>query len=94
VRLLYVHREGRGAYLEEITSLTDHASFFTNRAAFLAKLSPTLAGQPFGTHLYVCGPSQFIDDVVATATGLGWPPSRVHVEHFGGELAPGDPFEV
>ena len=94
VRLLYVFREGRGAYVDEISSLTDNASFFTNRASFLAALAPALAGQPFGTHAYICGPSQFIDDVVAMATELGWPPSRVHVEHFGGELAPGDPFDV
>lgn len=94
VRLLYVHREGRGAYVDEITALTDDASFFTDRAAFLAELSPTLANQPFGTHVYICGPSQFIDDVVATAAELGWPRGRIHVEHFGGELAPGEPFEV
>jgi ferredoxin-NADP reductase len=94
VRLLYVHREGHGAYVDEIASLTSQASFFTDRTAFLSELTPTLAGQPFGTHVYICGPSQFIDDVVATATELGWPPSRIHVEHFGGDLAPGDPFDV
>ncbi|WP_319432340.1 PDR/VanB family oxidoreductase [Mycobacterium sp. RTGN5] len=94
VRLLYIHREGCGAYVDEIRSLTGAASFFTDRAAFLSELSPALAGQPFGAHAYVCGPSQFIDDVVATATALGWPPSRIHIEHFGGDLAPGDPFEV
>jgi ferredoxin-NADP reductase len=94
VRLLYVHREGCGAYVDEIASGTDNVSFFTNRAAFLSELLPALAGQPFGTHAYVCGPSQFIFDVVAAATELGWPPSRIHVEHFGGDLAPGDPFEV
>ncbi|SBS79188.1 Phthalate 4,5-dioxygenase [uncultured Mycobacterium sp.] len=104
VRLLYVHRQGRGAYVDEIGSLTgaagpttsgtDNAAFFTDRAAFLSELLPTLAGQPFGTHVYICGPSQFIDDVVTAATGFGWPPSRIHVEHFGGDLAPGDPFEV
>lgn len=94
VRLLYVHREGRGAYVDEIASLTDHASLFTDRMAFLAELVPTLAGQPFGTHVYVCGPGQFIDDVVATAVELGWPRGRIHVERFGGELAPGEPFEV
>ncbi|GAY17465.1 PDR/VanB family oxidoreductase [Mycobacterium sp. shizuoka-1] len=93
-QLLYVHRPGRGAYLDEVAALTDHASVFSDRAAFLAELPPALAGQPFGTHAYLCGPSQFIDDVVATATALGWPPSRIHVEHFGGDLAPGDPFEV
>ncbi len=94
VRLLYVHRQGRGAYVDEIASLTDSAAFFTDRTAFLSELSSELASQPFGTHVYVCGPSQFIDDVVTAATGLGWPPSRIHVEHFGGDLAPGDPFEV
>jgi ferredoxin-NADP reductase len=94
MQLLYVHRDGCGAYLDEIGSLTDNASLFTDRAAFLSELSPTLAGQPFGAHVYICGPSQFIDDIVDTATELGWPPSRVHVEHFGGDLAPGDPFEV
>ncbi|QEN14962.1 PDR/VanB family oxidoreductase [Mycolicibacterium sp. ELW1] len=94
VRLLYIFREGRGAYVDEIRSLSENASFFTDRAAFLAEVTTTLATQPFGTHAYLCGPPQFIDDVVAVATGLGWPPSRIHIEHFGGELAPGDPFEV
>ena len=94
VQLLYIHREGRGAHVDEITALTDQAYFFTDRAAFLAELAATLADSPFGTHAYICGPGPFIDDVVALATDLGWPASRIHVEHFGGELAPGEPFEV
>jgi ferredoxin-NADP reductase len=94
VQLLYVHREGRGAYIEEIHSLTDHASVFTDRTAFLAALVPTLASQPFGTHVYLCGPGQFIDDIDAAAIDLGWPRGRIHVERFGGELAPGEPFDV
>ncbi|WP_445169777.1 PDR/VanB family oxidoreductase [Mycolicibacterium sp. Dal123E01] len=93
-RLLYIHREGRGAYLDEIRSLTNQAAMFTDRGAFLSELAAALGSQPFGTHVYICGPSQFIDDVVDTATQFGWPPSRIHVEHFGGELAPGHPFEV
>ncbi|MCV7347932.1 PDR/VanB family oxidoreductase [Mycolicibacterium rhodesiae] len=94
VRLLYVFRERRGAYVDEIRSLTENASFFTDRAVFLAALTTTLATQPFGTHAYLCGPNHFIDDVLAVATELGWPLGRIHIEHFGGELAPGDPFEV
>ena len=94
VQLLYIHREGRGACVDEIKALTDHAGFFTDRAAFLAELTAKLADSPFGTHGYICGPGLFIDDVVALAVDLGWPPSRIHVEHFGGELAPGEPFEV
>jgi ferredoxin-NADP reductase len=94
VRLLYVYREGRGAYVDEIKALTDQARFFTDRTAFLTDLAATLAHSPFGTHAYICGPGPFIDDVIAAATDLGWPASRIHVEHFGGELAPGEPFEV
>ncbi|AQT80673.1 oxidoreductase [Mycolicibacterium litorale] len=93
-QLLYVHRDGRGAYVDEIKELTDQARFFTDRAAFVAELAAVLADSPFGTHAYICGPSQFIDDVSALAAGLGWPPSRIHAEHFGGELTPGEPFEV
>ena len=74
MQLLYIHREGRGAYVDEIKALTDHAGFFTDRAAFLAELTATLADSPFGTHGYICGPGQFIDDVVALAVDLGWPP--------------------
>ena len=92
-RLLYIHRDGRGALRRRDQALTDQARFFTDRAAFLAELA-ALPDSPFGTHAYVCGPGVFIDDVVALATGLGWPTSRIHVEHFGGELAPGEPFEV
>jgi dimethylamine monooxygenase subunit B len=95
VRLLYLHREGRGAYVEQIKALTDHAQIFTDRAAFMAEVAPELADQPFGTHLYVCGPSRFMDDITATAAALGWPPSRIHVERFGIDaLDAGRPFEV
>ena len=36
-----------------------------------------------GTHIYVCGPTGFIDFVVKTAQGLGWPQEQVHLEYFG-----------
>jgi vanillate monooxygenase ferredoxin subunit len=55
-------------------------------------------GQPTaGTHLYVCGPTGFIDWVVKTAQAQGWPPEQVHLEYFG--AAPQDstgdrPFQV
>jgi ferredoxin-NADP reductase len=95
VRLLYLHREGRGAYLEQIKALTDDAQICTDRAAFMAEVAPELADQPFGTHLYVCGPASFMDDITATATSLGWPPSRIHLERFGIDaLDAGRPFGV
>lgn len=95
VELLYVHREGRGAHVEEITALTDDATIFTDRRSFATALNHALARQSLGTHLYVCGPTQFMAEVAALAAELGWPASRMHVEHFGtAAFDPGQPFEV
>lgn len=35
------------------------------------------------THIYVCGPTGFIDYVLGTAKKLGWPDAQVHREYFG-----------
>ena len=35
-----------------------------------------------GTQLYVCGPAGFIDAVLATARGAGWPEAQLHCERF------------
>lgn len=48
-------------------------------------------------HLYVCGPTGFMDHVLATARELGWPESQLHREYFA--AAPIDhstdgPFEI
>jgi ferredoxin-NADP reductase len=95
VRLLYIHREGRGAYVDTIAQLGGHSAIHTVRAAFNEELLAALADQPFGTHLYVCGPASFIESVTAAATDLGWPASRIQLEHFGSEaLDPGEPFAV
>ncbi|ADP84632.1 PDR/VanB family oxidoreductase [Pseudofrankia inefficax] len=95
-RVLYVHRAGRGAHLDDVHGLTDgRAGIFTDRATFAARLEEALVDQPLGTHLYVCGPGPLIDRVVGSARRFGWPGSRIHVEHFGvGTTDPGEPFEV
>lgn len=92
--LLYIHRPGRDVYVDEIRELTPSASVHTRRGEFSAELTMALADQPFGTHLYVCGPTSFIDSVSRLAAEFGWPPSRIHVEHFGAALDPGEPFDV
>ncbi|QIV83826.1 PDR/VanB family oxidoreductase [Mycolicibacterium frederiksbergense] len=93
VRLLYIHREGRAAYADTIAQLGGHASIHTRRADFTDELLVALADQPFGTHLYVCGPASFIEYVTVAAADLGWPASRIHLEHFGSDaLDSGEPF--
>ena len=36
-----------------------------------------------GTHLYVCGPTGFIDHVINTAKSLNWNSGQIHLEYFG-----------
>ncbi|MHC9293918.1 PDR/VanB family oxidoreductase [Mycobacterium sp. LTG2003] len=95
VQLLYIHRKGRGAYLDEIDRLCGDVQIFTDRAKFHGELVAVLAGQPMGTHLYVCGPTRFMEEVISEARASGWPDSRIHLERFGVEaLDAGEPFEV
>lgn len=50
-----------------------------------------------GVHLYVCGPSGFMNAVLSTARRLGWPEERLHREYFAGAVTATDgdgAFEV
>lgn len=49
-------------------------------------IQQVLSDQPDGTHLYVCGPSGFIDHVLKAAGAAGWPSQRLHHESFSGPL--------
>jgi vanillate O-demethylase ferredoxin subunit len=44
------------------------------------------------THLYICGPTGFMDIVIRTALEKGWPGHRVHREYFAADTGalPGD----
>ncbi len=46
-------------------------------------LKALVAGPSSSTHLYVCGPSGFIDYVVNTAKEAGWSSEQIHFEYFG-----------
>ena len=56
-------------------------------------LPAVLADQPLGTHVYVCGPTRMIEDVMQTAASCGWPEQVVHCERFAAPPG-GEPFEV
>jgi vanillate monooxygenase ferredoxin subunit len=43
---------------------------------------PVIGRPREGTHLYVCGPSGFMEWVLGTAREAGWPDSRLHREYF------------
>ncbi|TDC93097.1 oxidoreductase, partial [Saccharopolyspora aridisoli] len=61
-----------------------------SRAEFWRGLD--LTDQPLGTHLYVCGPKPLMDEVMTRARDAGWPPARIHAEHFATTPATGGPF--
>jgi vanillate O-demethylase ferredoxin subunit len=78
---------------EKRTAFRDRirASSFANRVQFHFDDGPlqqkfdaqgVIAAAPRNTHLYVCGPKGFMDHVLATAKGAGWPEERVHREYF------------
>ena len=96
VQVLYRFREGNAAHVEDVLALAgDCAELYTDRESFGRGLEAALTSQPMGTHLYICGPSGLMDDVLARASELGWPESRLHSERFGGDvLDPGEPFEL
>lgn len=41
-----------------------------------------LVTAPTDTHLYICGPTGFIDWVLSNAREIGWPENRLHREYF------------
>ncbi|SFS70915.1 PDR/VanB family oxidoreductase [Saccharopolyspora flava] len=86
-RSVEVHHVSRNAvHAEDLPG----AHLTRSRAEFWRGLD--LADQPLGTHLYVCGPVPFTDEVLARARAAGWPRTRIHTERFGVLPAPGEPF--
>ncbi|WP_417587369.1 PDR/VanB family oxidoreductase [Pararhodobacter oceanensis] len=65
--------------------------------AVQSTLQQILQPRPTGTHVYLCGPSPFID-AVKSITAAHWPENTVHFEHFSAEkpvlTAGGDGFEL
>ncbi|MEX5262162.1 2Fe-2S iron-sulfur cluster-binding protein [Kocuria sp. CPCC 205263] len=94
--VLYTFRDGGSPHLEELRDLCgDRLLACPGRETFIQELTGTLARQPMGTHLYVCGGNGLIQSVLTTARRLGWPEERLHYEIFDAEaLDPGEPFVV
>jgi vanillate O-demethylase ferredoxin subunit len=48
----------------------------------ILNLPAVLGSHDPGTHLYICGPAGFIQFVLQTAQGMGWPSEQLHLEYF------------
>ncbi|HEY0144623.1 MAG: PDR/VanB family oxidoreductase [Methylovirgula sp.] len=80
------------AIFENLLAEYDSSRIFIHPEATQFDLVETLRTQPLGTHLYVCGPAELMDLVIAIARAHGWPASKYHSESFGGVHAGGAPF--
>ncbi|MFK5998957.1 MAG: PDR/VanB family oxidoreductase [Rhodobacterales bacterium] len=81
-----VRSKALGSYVDELTTRypnNTHIYFDEQKQAI--DLEKLLAGQPLGTHVYICGPKGMINWVLGKAKELGWPKEAVHYEEF---LAP------
>lgn len=61
------------------------------------RFNPETVFAPYqdGTHVYVCGPTGFMDWVIASAESFGYPKDQVHFEYFNAEVdTSGAAFEV
>ena len=60
---------------------------FDDEPGTALNLEKVLADAAEKDHLYVCGPSGYMDYVLTTAAQLGWPQTRLHREHFSAPVA-------
>jgi vanillate monooxygenase ferredoxin subunit len=76
----------RAAFLERITRspFSNWTRFYFDDApgSMPLDLSETLKQPGPGDHLYVCGPSGFIEAVLGAAVRAGWRPEQLHKEFF------------
>jgi vanillate O-demethylase ferredoxin subunit len=67
---------------------------FDDRGSRLDAASVLGSGQP-GTHVYTCGPSGFMEWIIASAQQAGYADAQIHREYFQVEVdTGGDSFEV
>ena len=82
--------QDRTAFRDEISSspfaANVHFHFDDGPAEQKLDLAAVIAQPTPGMHLYVCGPTGFIDWVTNTAADNGWPDNQVHREYFGAAL--------
>jgi vanillate O-demethylase ferredoxin subunit len=82
----YARSKDQAAFLSRIeeSAFSDRVIFhFDDELPDHKGYLDTLLGSPDSqTHLYICGPSGFIELACTTAADKAWPASQIHFEHF------------
>lgn len=94
-QLHYAFRNAENAAFRErlAAEYGDRVHFYESARGDYVEPERLLAGQPLGSHVYVCGPVGMIEAVTGTAKAMGWAPSHVHAEEFAAPPV-GKPFTV
>lgn len=89
--LFEMHYSGRSfnkmAFLDRIkkSNYSDCVNFYSDDLGNRLNINEVLSKQEAETHLYVCGPSGFMNAVLDAARELGWSESYLHREFFEAE---------
>ena len=84
----------RAPFIQYLTSTYgDRVKIYRDDLGEVIPLKSILAGQPLGTHMYVCGPAPMIEWALQTGRAAGWPHESLHSEKFNAP-APGSAFTV
>ncbi|MDD2877491.1 MAG: PDR/VanB family oxidoreductase [Acidiphilium sp.] len=78
-------REDTPAFAGLLPSGATNIVLHTNREEL--NFRTLLAAQKLDTHLYCCGPEDFMNDAFGAARHLGWPEAKIHRESFGGVVS-------
>lgn len=79
-RTAFIDRIGASAYADRV-----HLHFDEDHTAQKLDLPALLAVPDSDTHLYVCGPTGFIDYGTNTARQNRWANEQIHLEYFGAQ---------
>jgi vanillate O-demethylase ferredoxin subunit len=86
-----VRDRGRAAFLDRLDTphLRERCTLYTDDAAAHGRIDFTrvLRDPSPGSHLYVCGPSGFIEQAFVAAKQAGWQDGHLHREYFGAPAA-------
>jgi len=78
------------AFVERIerSAFADRAQFHFSQGVpeRRTNLDDVLARPDAGTHLYVCGPTRFMDAALLAANRAGWKEQNLHREYFSADL--------
>ena len=80
-RTAFVERIRRSSFAAQVHWHVDDGDA-AQRLNLVALLGTAQAPLDAGVHLYVCGPSGFMDAVLGAARAAGWPEAQLHCEFF------------